>query len=83
LREYLELCVPKRIEIKTTLLHEVDSKGKSIQKMIKRFRNEHIQRLNNKECDVLTGLLFNDVLTALQSIRSHAHNIAQAAAGMK
>ena len=83
LKEYLVLSLPKRIEIKTTLLHEVDSKGKSIQKMIKRLRNEHILRLNNKECDVLPGLLFNDILTAFQSIRSHAHNIAQAAAGMK
>jgi len=83
LEEYLTLCTPDRVEIKTTALHEVDSKSKSIQKLIKRFRNDHIQRINNKECEAMSGLLFNDILNALQNIRSHAHNIAEAAAGMK
>ncbi|HOO56262.1 MAG TPA: Na/Pi cotransporter family protein [bacterium] len=83
LYEYLELCTRCFIEEKPRVRHEADAKSKSLQKLIKKLLNDHIMRLNQSQCDVVPGLLYSDILNAFQKIRSHAHNIAEAAAGLK
>jgi phosphate:Na+ symporter len=83
LLEYLEMCVLCFIEEKARNRHEADSRSKSLQKTIKRLKDDHVERLNKGECDVVPGLLYNDILTAFQKIRSHSHNIAEAIIGLK
>ncbi|HOY63442.1 MAG: Na+/Pi-cotransporter [bacterium ADurb.Bin236] len=83
LLEYLEMCMLCFIEEKARNRHEADSRSKSLQKTIKRLKDDHVERLNKGECDVVPGLLYNDILTAFQKIRSHSHNIAEAIIGLK
>jgi len=42
-----------------------------------------VDRLNRNECKVIPGLLYTDILTVLQHIRGHAHNVAEAILGLK
>jgi len=83
LLKYIELCTLCFIEEKERILTEINSKGKSLQKMMKQLRAAHIDRLNREECNVVAVLLYTDILTAYQNIRSHALNIAEAAVGLK
>lgn len=83
MRSYLALCTLSFVEERPRMLHEVISRSKSIQKTIKHLRNAHIDRLDRQECEVTAGLLYTDILAALQDIRSHARNIGEAIAGIK
>ncbi len=83
LQEYFQLCTLCFIDEKNRTFHEADAKNNSLQKMIKKLRRGHLERLNNRECDVMTGLLLSDILATFQSIRGHAHNIVETVAGLK
>jgi Na+/phosphate symporter len=65
------------------MLIEVGSKSKSLQKILKNLRKEPPDRLNKKECDIMAGLLYTDILTALNNIRTDALNIVEATAGLR
>lgn len=52
-----------------------------IDEMEKRFRVEHIQRLNEGICQTDAGILFLDLISNLERVADHANNIAQSAAG--
>ena len=52
-----------------------------IDEMEKRFRNEHIKRLNEGICQTDAGILFLDLISNLERVADHANNIAQSAAG--
>ncbi len=41
------------------------------------LRNKHIDRLENNQCDPMTGVLFLDILTNLERVSDHALNVAQ------
>jgi phosphate:Na+ symporter len=83
LLEYLELCTLCFIQQRTKILHEVDSKSQSLRETIEQLRSAHEARLNRNECRVIPGLLYTDILTALQNVRAHAHNAAEASLGLK
>lgn len=40
------------------------------------YRKNHIDRINSQECDPERGVIFADVLSNLERIGDHAHNIA-------
>ena len=42
-----------------------------------KLRNEHIKRLTNNECNTESGIIFLDMLVALERISDHARNIAE------
>ncbi|MBN2341432.1 MAG: Na/Pi cotransporter family protein [Deltaproteobacteria bacterium] len=53
----------------------------SINDMRKQMRQGHVERLNNGECAVTSGLLFIDMLTSFEKMGDHAYNVAQVLAG--
>lgn len=52
-----------------------------VDEMEKRYRINHIQRLNEGRCHPESGVLFLDVVSNLERVGDHANNIAQAVAG--
>ncbi len=49
----------------------------------KRLRSEHIERLANKACNPMVGVVYVDVLTNLERISDHALNVAQMVMGVE
>ena len=83
IHEYLEHCTKCFTLENEDLLIEAVTKSKSLQKLLKNLRREHIDRLNRKECGVMAGLLYTDILAAFNNIRTHAFDIVEATAGLK
>ena len=48
-----------------------------INELRKELRTKHIERLNEGACDVLSGLVFIDMLTSFEKIGDHAFNVAE------
>ena len=46
-----------------------------------KLRNKHIKRLTNNECSTEAGIIFLDMLVALERISDHARNIAEEVLG--
>jgi len=46
-----------------------------------KLRNQHIKRLTNNECNTESGIIFLDMLVALERISDHARNIAEEVLG--
>ena len=46
----------------------------------KRYRANHIERLNQGLCNPEVGVLFLDAVSNLERVADHAHNIAEAVA---
>jgi phosphate:Na+ symporter len=55
----------------------------SINTMEDRYRNRHIERLSEKCCSVVPGLVFIDILTNFEKIGDHCFNISEVIAGKK
>jgi phosphate:Na+ symporter len=83
LHEYLVHCTRCFVEENEDLLIEAVTKSKSIQKLLKNLRKDHLDRLNRKECEVMAGLLYTDILSAFNNIRTHAFGIVEATAGLR
>ena len=81
--EYVSHCTVSFSEENEDMLIEAVSRSKSLQKILKNLRKEHLDRLNKKECEVMAGLLYTDILTAFNNIRTHALNIVEATAGLR
>jgi phosphate:Na+ symporter len=60
---------------------ELIARDDIIDDMEKRFRVEHIRRLNEGICKTEAGILFLDLISNLERVADHANNIAEAAAG--
>lgn len=48
-----------------------------IDEMERYLRKQHINRLNHQECSAKAGLTYTDLLSNLERIGDHAHNIAE------
>lgn len=51
-----------------------------VDELEKRYRTSHIERLNQGLCNPEVGVLFLDVVSNLERVADHAHNIAEAVA---
>ncbi|WP_270995755.1 Na/Pi cotransporter family protein [Listeria seeligeri] len=51
---------------------------KDIDKAERKLRKDHIKRLNAGECQVVSGILYIDIVSDLERIGDHANNIAEA-----
>jgi len=61
---------------------EIDTEDENtIDKMRKRFKKNHLDRLQNGACSVETGILFVDILNNLEKAGDQAFNIAQVVMG--
>lgn len=49
-----------------------------IDKAERKLRKDHIRRLNAGECQVVSGILYIDIVSDLERIGDHANNIAEA-----
>lgn len=54
----------------------VESQEQAIDDMEEALRNAHIERLNNEQCSVRSGVIFLDIVTNLERIGDHATNLA-------
>lgn len=50
---------------------------KDIDKAERRLRKSHIRRLNEGKCQVVSGILYIDIVSDLERIGDHANNIAE------
>ena len=63
------------------LAHKVVEHERTLDKMERQLRKQHILRLNNGVCTPQAGLLFVDILSNLERIGDHAKNIAETLIG--
>jgi len=54
----------------------IENLEKRIDQQEKQYRRNHIERLNRGECDPEKGVIYIDVLSNLERIGDHSHNIA-------
>lgn len=58
-------------------IKEAEDFEQEVDNMKKTFINNHINRLEEKACDPQSGVLFTNMITALERVSDHALNIAQ------
>ena len=51
--------------------------------MERKFRKNHIMRLNERSCSAQAGMVFVDIVSNLERIGDHAVNIAEAILGKR
>nr|MCR4891501.1 Na/Pi symporter [Lachnospiraceae bacterium] len=61
-----------------SLLPETDALEQNVDDLQTKFINSHIQRLMDEGCDPVGGVIFTDIITALERCSDHAVNIAHA-----
>ena len=66
-------------ELNMGLIEEVLRKEKEVDKLEKKFRANHIGRLNANQCVPSAGVIFLDIISNLERISDHAANISLAA----
>lgn len=59
-----------------TIAHKVEPLEEVVDNLSIELKNHHIRRLQNDECTVELGYIFQDVLTNLERISDHCSNIA-------
>lgn len=59
------------------LAKSVEAQEQAIDNMEEKLRNAHIERLNNQQCSVRSGVIFLDIVTNLERIGDHASNLAE------
>lgn len=64
-------------------LTEADGRGHFITSLMKKYRAEHIARVENGKATALKSLIFTDMLNAYRRIKDHGLNIAEVLAGEK
>ncbi len=65
------------------LARTVTQKEDLIDKMERKFRKNHILRLNERSCSPQAGMVFVDIVSNLERIGDHAVNIAEAILGKR
>jgi phosphate:Na+ symporter len=81
--EYLELIDEATKNADANVLMLAESDGKSITELMKRYRAEHIARVESGKASALKSLIFTDMLNAYRRIKDHGLNIAEVLAGEK
>lgn len=74
--EILENAIDAFIRCDVALAAGVDPLEAVIDEMCKCYRAHHIERLQDSDCTILMGFVFNDLLTNLERISDHCSNIA-------
>ncbi len=65
------------------ILNEATGEGVAISALMKDFRRQHLERLQNEEVSPFFSLAFTDILNYYRRIKDHALNIAEVIAGEK
>lgn len=64
------------LESDLALAHKVEPLEEVVDNLSTELKNRHIRRLQNDECTVELGYIFQDVLTNLERVSDHCSNIA-------
>ncbi len=59
------------------IMKEVEKNESKVDYLRDKLRDNHILRLNKKECDINAGVVFLDILTNLERISDHGTNISK------
>ena len=59
-----------------SIAHKVEPLEEVVDNLSTELKNRHIRRLQNDECTVALGYIFQDILTNLERISDHCSNIA-------
>ncbi len=68
---------------KKEMLPWASAEGSGITAMMKEFRRQHLERLQNEEVSPFFSLAFTDILNYYRRMKDHALNIAEVVAGEK
>jgi phosphate:Na+ symporter len=60
-----------------------DERENRLNDMRNRYRQSHLQRVSEGNCDAQCGIIFSDMLTSFEKMGDHSYNVAEAAAGIK
>lgn len=74
--EILNLATTAFTERRRDLALKVEPLEETIDEMTKIIRANHIDRVSSNSCSILTGFVYNDLLTNIERVADHCSNIA-------
>lgn len=69
--------------VRSDYLSHCRTEDSSIDHFYKDMRAEHMNRIVSGECEILTGMIYADMMQSYRKIKSHALNVAEAICGEK
>lgn len=72
-----------RTSVRSDYLSHCRTEDSSIDHFYKDMRADHMNRIVSGECEVLTGMIYADMMQSYRKIKNHALNIAEAICGEK
>ena len=63
------------------IAHKVWDREKRINKLTETFGNNHTSRLRDRACNIVSGIIFLDLLSNFEKIGDHLNNVADAVIG--
>ncbi len=81
--EYIELINKAVKNDDSSVLPPAESEGKGITELMKKYRAEHIERVESGEASPLKSLIYTDMLNSYRRIKDHGLNIAEVLGGEK
>ncbi len=81
--EYIELVNRAVEEDNQKILIKARTHGDAITHMIREYRSNHLERVENGHTSPLNSLIITDIFTSYRRVKDHALNIAEVLAGEK
>ncbi|MDD5011296.1 MAG: Na/Pi symporter, partial [Phycisphaerae bacterium] len=81
--EYIELINRAAKNDDSSILPPAEVEGKGITELMKKYRAEHIERVESGEASPLKSLIYTDMLNSYRRIKDHGLNIAEVLGGEK
>lgn len=75
-KEILTMTINSFLQKSPDLADDVEPLEETIDDLTKILRAQHIERLQNNDCTILMGFVFNDIMTNLERVSDHCSNIA-------
>ncbi|MBQ8960991.1 MAG: Na/Pi cotransporter family protein [Ruminococcus sp.] len=76
IQENIERAFDAYITNDLSIAHKVEPLEEVVDNLSTELKNRHIRRLQNDECTVELGYIFQDILTNLERVSDHCSNIA-------
>ncbi|MDE7225612.1 MAG: Na/Pi cotransporter family protein, partial [Ruminococcus sp.] len=76
IKENIEIAFVAYLRDDLSAAHRVEPLEEVVDNLSTELKNRHIRRLQNDECTVELGYIFQDILTNLERISDHCSNIA-------
>lgn len=72
-----------RSGVSVDFMREIRTEDAAITHLFKDYRAEHMNRIVAGSCDVLSSIVYSDIMQSYRKIKEHAYNIAEALMGEK